>query len=181
MPASTQDLMNAAADLTFSTAKKPATKKRISFADWTQAKPSQAIGSMKPVEWSPFVETPVPAKSAAAGRSYHSQSEEATPIKTVPPKPFLSFSKASSGGGPMPTIPQRFAQPRSSTLGNRSTPSAPSELPIPSYQEAQGYDSLEIENALDDAVSFLSTWDVDKEIQRNSMRKKSGNSRLKAA
>jgi hypothetical protein len=173
VPVSTQDIMNAAADLTFSTVKKPTTKKRISFTDWPQAKPSQATRSMKPVEWSPFIETPSSTAIAKQQKSYL-QSEE-TPVRAVQAKSSLSFTKT---GSDIPTTtPQQFAQPKSSTAA-RNTPSAPSEFPILNYQEAQGYGSQEIENAFDDAMSFLSTWDVDKEIDRNNVRR-SGESALK--
>jgi hypothetical protein len=171
VPASTQDLMNAAADLNWSTAKKTTQKKkRISFADWPQAKPSQLIGSMKPVEWSPFAETPLPARSDKQPEASRSQPKE-TPVKGVPTK--LSLSFADTYDDVLIPKSQHLAQPKSSTLA-RSELSAPSAAPIPSYQEAQEYDTQEIENALDDAVSFLSTWDVDKVIRENSDGRKGG-------
>lgn len=180
-PASTQDLMNAAAALTFSTIKKPAAavptsvataaKKRISFADWPQAKPSQpqrpATVSLKQLEWSSFVETPRTVDPHDKIVQTYSQPlpEEVMPT----PTPAAALPSASVPAPKQSSLPY---QPKPSSSNSGLLPSAPSELPVlPSYQEAQQdeFGSAEIEQALDEAVSFLSTWDVDKEISRCSI------------
>ena len=212
-PASTQDLINAAAELSFSTGKKTtgAKKKRISFADWGQSKPnsSPAMGggkfeSMKVVEWSPFTEesgeTPGIGKGDGGKRMSLSQPEMETPIRSI-------LNKSKKGG--------KDAQKKSSLSFSHTytspheQPPKSSDPPIPSFTPAQregsslsvgafgrggggerqeeeqeqgwkmdesgvervenggGMSSLEIENVLDEAESFLSTWDVEREVVRN--------------
>lgn len=171
IPASTQDLMNAAAGLTFSTAKKP--KKRASFADWPVAKASQITSTqLKAVDWSPSEENPFPAKAV----SFNSADKTLTPMH---PRSILSFSRiadrqvATFTSTPL-GVSDPFAVPKSS---GQMTPSASSEgPPIPSYQERQHsrMASQELDDNLDDMVSFLGTFDVDKEIARNSFGKGKG-------
>ncbi|KIW01292.1 uncharacterized protein PV09_07332 [Verruconis gallopava] len=181
-PASTQDLMDAAADLSWSTVKKPTReqkmeKKRISFAGWPQTKPSlQSRGFEKEEERSPLASNtplnPTPRKDNVSSQP---------PITTPAPKSVLSkhsrsFPATYQTSDPARTLSSFMHAPRSSAMAAQSTaPSAPSALPIPSYQEAQGpsetgYDSQEIEEALDMATSFLSTWDVDREVERNGVQ-----------
>jgi hypothetical protein len=195
VPANTQDLVNAAADLSFSTVKKPQPrpllarpdgmtkggKKRASFADWTQAKPSQAgpVASLKVVEWSPLGVTP-----PVALRQKPSSQPVETPLKSAltKKKSNLSFSFSRTPLTSMPT-PTPAQNPLSSDLYQAAQREDDMGLVVSGAIDAHGVslgvggggivqnggpvggmNSQDVEHALNEAESFLSTWDFEREV-----------------
>ena len=201
--------MNAAADLSFSTVKKPTEqkKKRISFADWGQSKPSQPMfpvnkegkgfESQRAVEWSPFTDTPggrgqsksqdTPVRSILAGKRAEGMKRSALSFSHTYTSPavevasneqFAQIPKSSD----VPLIPSFTPAQREGASGDLETSRARISHEVEEGREGfrmdehgvervdggGGMSSLEIENVLDEAESFLSTWDVDKEVARNT-------------
>jgi hypothetical protein len=193
--AATQDLEAAAAGVMFSTVKKPRTTKRISFENWPATKPSKGSLSKaltKAVEWSPFAnETPVPKNPFAAsgaslfggkdsemGRSgsITTRQEQITVLEAAS----SSFARTPQARSfPVPTSqtrPGSFSArpiPMSSALSAMSkasqSPSAPSDVLVPSFQEGQGLlaelNNQDLEGAMDDANFFLCSWNIENTME----------------
>ncbi|EON61333.1 hypothetical protein W97_00546 [Coniosporium apollinis CBS 100218] len=182
----TQDLFNAASPFAVSTVKKPRQGKRASFAAFDAEEHVTAISSPdREVEreaidaslWTPqptsLARTPIPAPGTARAAT------PAAPSPTDEASVTMSLLPADDPPAPMPTTTPN-ASPVRSSAGQPILQAITSFSPTPygslnevSFQGGQKLlddSQFDVDAALEDAESFLQSWDLESEIRKSSSK-----------
>ncbi|KAJ9668658.1 hypothetical protein H2201_001300 [Coniosporium apollinis] len=181
-PMATQDLFNAASPFAVSTVKKPRQGKRASFAALDPEEHVNAVSSpsraleREAVETSFWMAqpadsaqppTPAPAVMIAITPAAPSPTDEASVTMSLlppedPPAPISSLSPTKSSASR--PVPQAMASFSPTPYGSLN------EVSFQGGQKLLDDSQFDVDAALDDAESFLQSWDLESETRKSSSK-----------